>query len=373
VTRSAKPAPISPEEFSERIHRYTPRTWATPLLVGLNVAVFLAMVIGGASPLNPTVPDIVKWGANVGPLSLGGEPWRLFTSMFVHIGLLHIGMNLYVLWYIGRFVEKLLGNIGMLIVYVLAGLSGSLASAAIHPAVVSAGASGAIFGLYGAVFGYLIRNRDQVPTETLRSLRRLAGIFVVGNIGIGYLIPAIDVSAHIGGLAGGFVFGFLISGALTDAGVARRPWRNLITAGMGLAALALVEHGLPTPVDFEAELRRVAALDDQTVDRYKAADAQLNQRRISGPELARTIQTEIRPPWNAAQLRLEGLRLSGHDALVRQKLVEYMAARDRFFDLTVHYLTDPQIASLAAIQAQRKEYTRLEQEVGALLRSTPKP
>jgi len=154
-----------PRRVLERIHRYTPRTWATPLLVGLNVAVFLAMVIGGASPLNPTVPDIVKWGANVGPLSLGGEPWRLFTSMFVHIGLLHIGMNLYVLWYIGRFVEKLLGNIGMLIVYVLAGLSGSLASAAIHPAVVSAGASGAIFGLYGAVFGYLIRNRDQVPTE----------------------------------------------------------------------------------------------------------------------------------------------------------------------------------------------------------------
>jgi rhomboid protease GluP len=240
--------PISPQEFAARIHRYTPRTWVTPVLIGLNFAVYAAMVATGSKPMDPTVADILKWGADFAPLTLTGEPWRLFTCMFVHIGLLHIAMNMYVLWDIGRFMEKLLGNFGMLVVYVLAGLTGSWASLAIHPDIVSAGASGAVFGLYGGVFGFLARNRSQVPTETLRRLRKVAGMFVLYNILFGFVVRGIDVSAHIGGLCGGFVFGFALSGPLTDEAVARRPWRTVATAVAGLVLLGIGVRELPAPM-----------------------------------------------------------------------------------------------------------------------------
>jgi rhomboid protease GluP len=368
-----KAPPISPEEFAERIHRYTPKAWVTPMLIGLNAAVYVAMLVGGANPLSPSVPDIVHWGANVASLSLGAEPWRLFTCMFVHIGLLHIAMNMYVLWDIGRFVEKLLGNAGMLIVYLLSGLAGSLASAAIHPNVVSAGASGAIFGLYGVVFGYLVRNRSQVPTQTLRQLRKVAGIFVVFNIALGFIIPAVDVSAHLGGLAAGFVFGFLISGSLTEAGVARRTGRNLLTAGVGLIALVLIQRALPSPVNFGAELRQAAAMTDRLETNYEAADAKLKRQQLSGPDMAKLIQSEIRPPWEATLAHLNGLRLQGHDDLVRRALVRYMQARDRSYDLAAQYFNDPQISGLAAIQKQRQECARLERAIAEALRGTPKP
>src|SRR6202011_2677222 len=110
---------------------------------------FVAMVATGVHWLSPTTADLIKWGADYGPRTTAGEWWRLGSSMFLHLGIIHIAFNMVVLWDIGRFTERLLGNAGFLIVYVLSGLFGSLASVLINPHIPSAGASGAVFGLYG--------------------------------------------------------------------------------------------------------------------------------------------------------------------------------------------------------------------------------
>src|SRR4051812_48296280 len=125
-----------------------PRPLALYTIVALNVLVFAAVVAAGVSPLSPTGRDLVRFGASFGPLTVGGQPWRLLTSTFLHFGLLHIGMNMYVLWGAGGFVERLFGHGRFAAIYLAAGLVGAAASLLVHPLGASAGASGAVFGVY---------------------------------------------------------------------------------------------------------------------------------------------------------------------------------------------------------------------------------
>lgn len=153
-------------EFGAKLQAITPTILVTPALVGLNVLVFLAMIMGGVHPFEPTTGSLLQWGANYGPMTVsGGQWWRLAASMYLHVGLIHLAFNMFVLWQAGGFIERLLGNAGFLIVYTASGLAGALVSVAWHPYVVSAGASGAIFGLYGALLGYLVVRATQFPRK----------------------------------------------------------------------------------------------------------------------------------------------------------------------------------------------------------------
>ena len=100
------------------------------------------------------VATVLEWGANFGPKTMDGQWWRLFTSMFLHFGIIHIGFNMWVLWNVGRLVERLVGNFGFALLYVVSGLLGSVASLAWNPTTISAGASGAVFGVVGALIGF---------------------------------------------------------------------------------------------------------------------------------------------------------------------------------------------------------------------------
>lgn len=236
---------LSPAEFARRAHRFTPRIWVTPALVAINAAVFLAMCASGVSFVSPTAAALLRWGGNLGYWSIGqSQSWRLVSCIFVHAGILHIGMNMAVLWYIGRFIERLLGNTAMLITYILAGLVGSLASALFHPDVVSVGASGAIFGLYGALFGFLLRHRHTIPPGMLKSLGKSGGAFVLYNLVFSAAVPGIDLSAHLGGLVGGFVAGAAIAAPLDEKGAHSRLWRNTLVGLVGFAAIAFAVRGL---------------------------------------------------------------------------------------------------------------------------------
>lgn len=182
----------------------------TIILIALNTLVFLAMVASGVSLTQPTTRDILRWGGDFGPLTLGAHQyWRLFTSCFLHFGIVHIGMNMYVLYLIGPFIETVFGRARYLLVYLIAGLAGSIVSVTVHPLAVGAGASGAIFGLYGAVFGFLlIKHRTLNPAAT-RSISKSAGIFILYNVVYGSISGTTDLSAHLGGLLAGFLAGML--------------------------------------------------------------------------------------------------------------------------------------------------------------------
>jgi rhomboid protease GluP len=187
---------------------------ATYTLVGINCAVYLAMVLSGVSPSNPTVAQLVHWGANYGVYVLeGGQWWRLLSAAFVHIGLIHLATNMWCLWNLGLLGEPLLGPAGVVAVYVLTGVAGNLLSTAVHPQIVGAGASGAVFGLAGVLILLLKAKLLPVPPEEIRRLRRSVIYFALLNFLIGgttfFLRTSIQIDnmAHLGGFLCGLALG----------------------------------------------------------------------------------------------------------------------------------------------------------------------
>jgi rhomboid protease GluP len=142
-------------------------------------------------------------GAKFNELVAAGETWRLFTAMFLHIGVLHLLFNLYALNALGPLVEGYFGHVRFLAIYLLAGLYGSLASYAFSPAA-SAGASGAIFGLAGATTVYFLRYRDNFGARGRAILQNMLVVLAV-NLVFGFVAPGIDNWGHMGGLVGGVV------------------------------------------------------------------------------------------------------------------------------------------------------------------------
>ncbi|HEX9121431.1 MAG TPA: rhomboid family intramembrane serine protease, partial [Terriglobales bacterium] len=140
----------------------------TAVLVAINVLIFIAMVVKGASVTQPTSDQLLRWGANFGPLTLTGQWWRLLTAMFVHIGIVHLALNMWCLWELGTLAEYLYGPKTFLALYLLSGLAASIVSIGHNPLVVTAGASGAIFGLAGALIATLYLGKLPAPRRALR-------------------------------------------------------------------------------------------------------------------------------------------------------------------------------------------------------------
>jgi rhomboid protease GluP len=327
-------------EFAARLHAITPRVLITPALVAINVLVFLGMIMGGVHPLQPSVANLLDWGANYGPKTVsGGQWWRLGASMFLHIGLIHLAFNMYVLWKAGEFIERLLGNAGFLIVYTISGLAGALVSVAWHPYVVSAGASGAIFGLYGALLGYLALRRDSIPVEVLSQLTKSTLVFVGYNLVFGVLRTGTDVADHVGGLVAGFVCGLVLAVPLTAEPPPRRAARNAaVLFGMSLL-LAGAALKLPRPVDFTAEINSFGAVERKALATYNAAMAQGQSKKLSDDKVADLIQKDVLPDWEAERGKLaamKGLPPAAQGFL--SAVLNYMDARQQGWSLLVQGL-----------------------------------
>ncbi len=130
----------------------------TPLVVNINILMFLAMIATGVNPINPSTESLIRWGANAGVYSASGQWWRLLTCVFLHIGIAHLAANMVALFLIGNLLEPLLGKGRFLLAYLLCGITASLTSFWWHTHSVSAGASGAIFGMYGIYIALLSTN-----------------------------------------------------------------------------------------------------------------------------------------------------------------------------------------------------------------------
>lgn len=181
--------------------------YITPILMDINIIVFILMAISGVNILAPEGESLLNWGANFRPYTLDGEPWRLFTACFIHIGIIHLLMNMYALLYIGVLLEPILGRTYYLTAYILSGIIASAVSLWWHDFTVSAGASGAIFGMYGVFLALLSTNI--IDKEQRKSLLSSIGIFVVYNLVYGFK-DGIDNAAHIGGLLSGAIIGYAL-------------------------------------------------------------------------------------------------------------------------------------------------------------------
>lgn len=141
----------------------------TRLLVAINLIVFVAMLAGGAGLWHSSNSVQLAWGANFGPATQDGEWWRLGTAMFLHFGIIHLGLNLWALWDGGQLVERMYGSVRFTAIYFASGLTGNLLSLVANKGLaISGGASGAIFGIYGALLVFLWRERHNLHPRDFR-------------------------------------------------------------------------------------------------------------------------------------------------------------------------------------------------------------
>jgi rhomboid protease GluP len=179
----------------------------TSIILDLNILLFITMVFSGIHLLYPNGQELLEWGANRRLETTNGDWWRLFTSMFLHGGVMHLILNIYGLVLAAIFVEPILGRKNYAILYIVSGLCGSLASIWWYSNTVSVGASGAIFGLYGAILGLLLT--DAFPKGGKKGMLTMIGIYVGINLLFG-LTGGIDNAAHIGGLLSGGLLGIIL-------------------------------------------------------------------------------------------------------------------------------------------------------------------
>ncbi len=240
----AQPEPLSvekPDLPAQPIVRPRPPI-ATIALLAINIGIFAIMVASGISWITPQTDQVLRWGADYGPYTLSGQYWRLITSMFLHFGIIHILGNMWCLWSLGQLAEELLDSLSVVALYLVTGVGASLLSLSWDPIRVSAGASGAIFGIAGALISVLYFGQLGLQPASVRKLLGYVVRFAFLNLIFG-LQGHIDNMAHLGGLVSGLLMGFFLARTFNLAPAERPARRNII-----FAISAVVLLGLFVPV-----------------------------------------------------------------------------------------------------------------------------
>ena len=208
---------------------------ATSLLILINIGYFLAMPLFGVNPLDPSGMGLIRMGANYGPYTVGGEYWRLVTAGFLHGGLLHIGMNMWCLWFLGRMTEHLFGKWQTFAIYLVTGVGGAILSIAYDPHRLEVGASGAIFGLAGALIAGLKFGDLHITWREQRSTLSTVAIFTIFSFVWGMRSQSTDNMCHLGGFVSGLLIGLPL-GAFARRHKALQLLTILATSGVLFAA-----------------------------------------------------------------------------------------------------------------------------------------
>src|SRR5690606_34795589 len=263
------------------IFKPTQGFFITPILLDLNILIFILMAISGVNIMLPDNESLLNWGANFRPMTLEGEWWRLITNCFLHIGIFHLLMNMYALLYIGILLEPHLGRTRFISAYLLTGMTASIASLWWHDLTISAGASGAIFGMYGVFLAMLTTNL--IEKTARKSLLTSIAVFVGYNLIYG-LKGGIDNAAHIGGLLGGLIIGYALIPRL------KKPDENKLKFGtIGLLTILIlvssfaVYKKLPNDIGtYDAKIKEFVSMEAMALEIYNLPPNTPNDKILYG-------------------------------------------------------------------------------------------
>lgn len=215
----------------------------TMIFIGINVGVFALMCMAGGIAV--TAPDpavLIGFGAKQNVLiAEQHQYWRLITSMFIHVGLIHLLLNNYALWIIGQEIERIYGSARFVVIYLATGILGSLGSYAFNPQATSAGASGAIFGLFGAMATFAFKYRKEIPEPLSREIKRRILPVIAINLVFGFLVRIVDNAAHIGGLLSGITLAVLVPYKRPGERATPLVWRGLQVISLAMILVCFVE------------------------------------------------------------------------------------------------------------------------------------
>lgn len=317
----------------------------TYTLIGLNILAFAIMAINGVGIFEPEVRHLVEWGANVRLLTESGDWWRLGSAMFMHIGIIHLLLNMYALYSIGVQLEPAMGRWKFLAAYVSTGILASLTSIWWHENTASAGASGAIFGMYGVFLALLTTKFFDKNAQ--KALLSSIGIFVAYNLIYG-MKAGIDNAAHIGGLISGLVFGYLYFFLQKTKFAKYYVVICLLVASV--VAYAYLDSKKNGDASFYKIWDKVSVLEEQALAPLKDKD------NLSAADFMEQSRNTSLPAWQKAKQEIQAadaLELTPKTLQLRNLLNEYI-------DLRIEYTT-------AMIQAERSQDWSVANELSVKL------
>jgi membrane associated rhomboid family serine protease len=196
---------------------------------------------GGIAVTSVDQAVLVGFGAKQNELiTQQHQYWRLITSMFIHIGFIHLFLNNYALWIIGQEIERIYGSARFVILYLITGLLGSLGSFYFNPHATSAGASGAIFGLFGVIATFAFRYRKEIPEFLSREIRRRVLPIIAINLIFGFSVRIVDNAAHLSGLISGVALALIVPYKRPKERITPLVWRALQIICLGLIVFSFV-------------------------------------------------------------------------------------------------------------------------------------
>lgn len=301
----------------------------TYTIIGLNVLVFLAMIVSGVSAVEPSTEQLAKWGGNFKPYTTGGEWWRLLTNIFVHSGIVHILFNMYALYMVGVYLEPMLGKLRYAAAYICTGILASIASIWWHgDSIISVGASGAIFGMYGIFLALL--STKIIPGQMRKALFQSIGVFVLYNLAYGAAKSGIDNAAHIGGMLSGLLIGYGYYFSLKNEQGLKPAFVSVILLGITICISSFYVSGAKDDAtDYRQHIEQFGKMEETALGPL---------RNANDPSLLKKLSTISQPKWAEAKKLMDetaGYRLSpalkDHQTLIRQ----YIDLRIRQTDLLI--------------------------------------
>jgi membrane associated rhomboid family serine protease len=275
----SRPAQTSKQKIQNFFSIFIPKKgfFITPILVDLNVFIFVLMIISGANFFLPDNASLIHWGANFRPVTLDGQWWRLITNCFVHIGVIHLLLNMYALLYIGLLLEPYLDKAKFTIAYLLTGIIASLTSLYWHDLTISAGASGAIFGMYGVFLAMLTTNI--IDASSRKALLASIGIFVAYNL-INGIKGGIDNAAHLGGLISGLTIGYCFYPSLKNPESDKIKYSTSASlAVIVILTSFIVYNKIPKDIlKYDNGIKRFTSMESMALEVYKMPQNSTNEQ-----------------------------------------------------------------------------------------------
>lgn len=326
--------------------------FVTPVLISINVLVFIMMLVSGVHFLLPESQDLLNWGANFRPFTSGGQWWRLLTACFVHIGVLHLLLNMYALLYVGLLLEPYLGKARFLAAYLITGVIASMASLWWHELTVSAGASGAIFGMYGVFIALLTTNLLEESAK--KALLTSIAVFVGYNILNGFRPDSgVDNAAHIGGLISGLLIGYAFVPSLKQFENNKLKFSTIgVMVALLLVSIVTVSNTLSYDIDeYDTKMEEFASMEAMALEVFDRPEG------TSKEDILTEIKNRGIYYWNENLMLIDGFEKLNLPEVIREqnsKLKEYCELRIKSYELIYKAVDE----DTDKYQSEINEYTK---------------
>lgn len=368
------------QRFGKAMSVLGKRAFVTPAIIAINVAIFIVMMAAGADIMSPNPAIHIRFGSNFGPLTWTGEEWRLLTSAFLHFGIIHLALNMYALYQGGGLVERLFGSTRFALIYLLSALAGSVASGRWDALRNSAGASGAIFGVYGALLAFMAVRRADIPPSMLKSIGSSALLFCLYSLVIGWAHPLIDNAAHIGGLLAGFTTGVILARPFTpEARAVPQPMKLLVATLVIVLPLLVIAQPLlakdgpkAAGMRFQRDQQAFFPIEADLVRRQTDILTVPPNVRVNRLEIAKRLRAEVLEPWRAAaKPLLQGPTLpqdNSESAQLQIAMRNYLRAREKAVALRALALETGDPSDEGRAISADKELGKTLNEINVLMR-----